>query len=124
VLADELPVALDHTTEVLRPWPVRRHRHDDVTDLPGAQFLRLRGEGNEDVNLCLYERLHVRVGWEHDPLDITGWIHTDVSDHGGEKEVGNRAQRPHRNPLPLEIPERPEWLSGDNLHAADVDTAQ
>src|SRR5262245_56756604 len=124
MLADELPVALDHTAEVLRPRPVRRHRHDDVTDLPGAQFLRLGGEDDEDVDLPLYEWLHVRVGWVHDPLDVAGWIQSDVGDHGGEKEVGGRAQPPHSNPLALKLPDRTERLSGDDLHATDVDTGQ
>ena len=69
-------------------------------------------------------------GRVYDPLDVAGRIHADV----GEKEMGDRAQLPHRNPLALEIPDRPErprattsmqptWIPASTTPARPVSSA-
>jgi hypothetical protein len=57
MLPDECPVARKHAAEILRPRPVHRCIEDDPTDMPGAQFLRLRREAEEGVDLALDEQI-------------------------------------------------------------------
>src|SRR5207245_1798812 len=47
ILSYKIPVAYQHAAEVLRPRAVYGAIDDDVTDLAGAKFLRLRWKAQE-----------------------------------------------------------------------------
>ena len=62
MLPDELPVTRGEAAKVLRPRPVDRAVDDDVTDLPGAQLLRVRRKPEVGVDLSLREQPLALVG--------------------------------------------------------------
>ena len=70
VEANEVAVAREQAAEILRPRPVEGTVEDDVTDIPGAQVLRLGREAEEGVDLAVYEQLHWLGRGTGDPVDI------------------------------------------------------
>jgi ribose transport system ATP-binding protein len=72
MLVDEVPVARQHTAEVLRPGAVHRAIDDHVADVPGPQFLGLGRKTQERIDLPLGEELFWLDRGTRDPVDVLG----------------------------------------------------
>src|SRR5438132_2022393 len=100
IFSDKLLARSHEAAEVLRPRPIDRAVHQDMTLLFRAQFLRLRGKTQERVGLPLEEEAHrllvgVRTagsgsaqgGFERQPADVLAGIEPDVRGDRGEEDV-------------------------------------
>ena len=109
--------------KVLRPRPVDRAVDDDVSDLPGAQLLRVRRKAEVGVDLSLREQPLALGGGMLDEVHVLARIQPHVGHHAGEEDVLGRPELSDRDRLALQIPDRanpvrPEQLETSHVHAA------
>src|SRR5215470_17658633 len=91
---------------------------EHVTDMPSAQILGFGGEGQERINLALFEqllRLDLRV---RDPLNVLCEIEPDLSHDQGHELAVERPRRAHADALSLQFREAIDALPREQLEAA------
>src|SRR5262245_48862671 len=87
MLSDKFSVRGHHAAEVLRPRSIRRAIDDDVPDPFVTEFLRVRREAEEAIDLALGEELHGLGRWVRYPADIPIRIEAHLGQHTCEKNV-------------------------------------
>ena len=117
MIADIFPVAHQHAAKILRPRAVHRRADDHLSDMAGAQLLRIGWKREEGVDLTFRKKLQriERGVVAGDPMNVVSRIETHLGSHQGEQQ---RAVCCHF--FPLELGNAANLRFGDQLVTADM----
>src|SRR5206468_10038711 len=104
----------------LRPRPIESGVDEDVSDLLGPEFLRVRWEAEHGVDPTVDEAL-LGVRREHD-LHVPPWVEADIARH--RRHEGLAARRLPRDRAPPELSHRAYLCGPEQLVASAVDAGQ
>ena len=109
----------------LRPGPVVDAANDNMSDLPGANFLQDGRAGEEGIDLALDEQIHRLERRIYDPAEVLGRIETDQPGHDGQQRpVSATAVKVRAHGPALQVAEAADLLFPEDLEATQMQTAQ
>ena len=105
IFADVVAVADERTAEVLRPWPIDGGVENGMAEAAGTQFLWLRRECKEGVDLARGEQveradLRIRSG---DPVYVFCGVETDFQSHQPQQIIAKGTDWRFLNELKREL---------------------
>src|SRR5436853_563174 len=96
-----------------------------MSDLAGAQILRLGRKAEKRIDLALGEQLGWLRRWAGDPIDVLGRVESDLRRHDAEEGVpGRAAERRDPDALPFQIDDAADAIIAEQLEAAGMEPTQ
>src|SRR5690606_38488596 len=97
----------------------------DMPDLARANYLRLRGESHERVDLAIHKELHRSVvGSRRDPFDVRSWIYADIGQHDRHVDMVMDSEPTNGHAFALEVPDGTDSLVAEEFVAASVNAGK
>ena len=124
ILPDEIAIASQQTTEILRPGAVHCGVDDHMPDMSGAQFLRLRRKAQESIDVAVDEKLDRfdrRVG---DPMDVSERFEANLGGNKGQQHVRGRPEGLHPDALAIQVGDAADAVVSEQFEIADMYTGQ
>src|SRR5438105_1773661 len=95
-----------------------------MSDMAGAQLLRLGGKAQESIDLAIYETIDEFDVWIGYPVDALDGVKAELGGDQGQQHVRGRPQGLHSDALGLQVGDPANTLVPEQFDTADMDASE